>query len=117
AIALERRAVEEVAEAALEGLVPVVADPQHAVLGAERAQGIVAELAPRDLDHPAREVAAVEERDPGLGRGCFRGWGSAAGAGEQGGEEEGPAALNAAHPRPRPARAWCAPSCPRAGPP
>jgi len=65
-VALVRHPPEEMAEAALEAVVPAVVDLDRAVLDEERRERIVAERLAGDPDLPAGEVAAVEEFDPAV---------------------------------------------------
>src|SRR5690606_41467839 len=60
----ERILVEEMPEAAVEGIVLVVADFEHTVLDAKRVGIIDAMFVTGDLGGPAIEVFAVEQLDP-----------------------------------------------------
>lgn len=78
----ERSVVEEVAEAAGEFVVAVVADGEEAVFDTEGVGEVFADGVAGDLGGPAGEVLAVEEREPVF----FIGW--LVGLGEGGGGEE-----------------------------
>src|SRR5688572_17262603 len=63
-VVAERLLIEEMAEAAAETVVVRVAHFEHAILDAKRVAIVFSDLVMGDLWRPAREIPAVEERNP-----------------------------------------------------
>ncbi len=56
-------------EALFEVVIPLVADREERVLDMESAVWVLTQLTPPNLRRPPRQILAVEERDPVVGRG------------------------------------------------